>query len=93
MNVLTETIGYTAAVAGTLIMVPQIVKSIKTKKVGDLAWGMLVLFLINCTLWVIYGILISAWPVTISNSIVLAIVIFQSILKSKYSSSLPEKTI
>lgn len=83
---ITEIIGYTAAVAGTLIMVPQVIKSIKTKKVDDLAWGMLVLFLLNCILWVIYGVLITAWPVIISNSVVLLIIIFQSILKYKYSS-------
>mgnify|MGYP001561892283 CR=1 FL=1 len=83
---ITEIIGYTAAVAGTLIMIPQVIKSLKTKKVDDLAWGMLVLFLLNCVLWVIYGVLITAWPVIISNSIVLLIIIFQSILKYKYSS-------
>ncbi|MEK6969391.1 MAG: SemiSWEET family transporter [Nanoarchaeota archaeon] len=86
MIMITEIIGYTAAVAGTLIMIPQVIKSLKTKKVDDLAWGMLVLFLLNCVLWVIYGVLITAWPVIISNSIVLLIIIFQSILKYKYSS-------
>lgn len=86
MTIITELIGFSAAFVGTTIMIPQVIKSIKTKKVDDLAWGMLFLFILNCTLWIVYGFLISALPVTVSNFIVLIIIIVLSVLKYKYSS-------
>ena len=45
---ITGIVGFSAAVVGTILMLPQIIKTIKTKKVDDLASGMLWLyFLIN----------------------------------------------
>jgi len=44
-------VGYLATVVGALIMFPQIIKSLKTKKVNDISKSMLIIFLINCALW------------------------------------------
>ena len=82
-----ELIGYTAAVVGTALMLPQVIKSIKTKKVNDIAFGMLWLYFFNCFLWLIYGILISAMPVILCNFIALIISILQIVLKVRYSKS------
>jgi len=86
MTLIVELIGFTAATTGTLLMLPQILKSIKTKRVDDISFGMLVLYFLNCLLWLIYGILIINLPIIISNFIALIISIIQLILKKKYSS-------
>ena len=84
MPTLANLIGYIAAVIGTFLMLPQVIKSWRTKKVGDLSMGTVVLYFVNCLLWLIYGILIAATPVIVANSIGLATSIFQLALKVRY---------
>jgi len=84
MEIFTEIIGYLAAVVGTGLMLPQLIKMIRTKKVADISLGMLFMYFLNCLLWLSYGILIMAWPVIICNFIALIISIIQIVLKYKY---------
>ena len=84
MEFFQNAIGLSATIVGTSIMLPQIYKSIKTKSVSDISWGMLVLYFLNCLLWLIYGILISAVPLIATNGIALGISILQIVLKVKY---------
>jgi len=80
-----DVIGYIAAVVGTLLMLPQVIKIWKTKKVRDLAFGMVLLYFLNCLLWLLYGVMISASPVIIANFIALIISIIQLAFKVKYN--------
>jgi MtN3 and saliva related transmembrane protein len=84
MALFTEIIGYIAAVFGTILMLPQVFKSYKTKRVDDISTSMLVVYIINCSFWEIYGILIHSNPVIICNILALFIGIFQMILKVKF---------
>jgi len=79
-----EIIGYIAAAIGTSLMLPQVIKTIKTKKVRDLSIGMVFLYFLNCALWLAYGIMIKAMPVIVCNFIALLISIMQLILKLRY---------
>jgi len=83
-QVLIDIVGYAAAVIGTSMMLPQVIKSLRTKKVEDLSLLMCILFFLNCVLWGIYGIMIGSWPVIIANSIGTIISIIQLIVKMKY---------
>lgn len=85
MNILTQIIGFLAAAVGTSLMLPQVIKTVKTKKVNDLSLTMLVFYFLNCLLWLAYGILILAWPVIVCNFVALIISIFQLVLKFKYN--------
>lgn len=85
MDLFKNVIGVSATIVGTSIMLPQIYKSLKTKKVSDVSWGMLVLYFLNCLLWLVYGVLISAPPLIATNGIALCISILQIILKIKYN--------
>lgn len=78
-------VGYTASVVGTSLMLPQMYRTLKTKSVEDLSWGMLILYFLNCALWLVYGVLIYAMPVIITNAVALVIGSFQIGLKVKYS--------
>ena len=84
MPLFTNIIGYTATVIGTCLMLPQIIKSWKTRSVGDLSLGMVILYFFNCLLWLTYGVLIGAMPVIIANGVGLVISIVQVVLKVRY---------
>lgn len=81
---LTNLIGFIAAAVGTSLMLPQVIKSVRTKSVGDVSLGMLTLYVINCLLWLVYGIFLKAWPLIICNFIALILGTFQLNLKIKY---------
>lgn len=86
MSTITQIIGFVAAVVGTSLMLPQVVKSIKTKKVDDISFAMLWMYFLNCLLWLMYGLLILAWPVIVCNFLSLIISIVQLFLKLKWRS-------
>lgn len=81
----TEIIGYVAAFFGTILMLPQTYKSYKTKQVNDISMAMLVVYIINCSLWEVYGVLIHSRPIMVCNIIALCIGIVQLVIKIQYS--------
>jgi MtN3 and saliva related transmembrane protein len=85
MKIMTEVVGYMAAAVGTSILLPQVYKSIKTKKVNDISMSMLVVYIINLVLWEIYGLLLFSIPLIVCNVTSLIIALFQIILKIKYT--------
>ncbi|HJX05954.1 MAG TPA: SemiSWEET family transporter [Candidatus Nanoarchaeia archaeon] len=80
-----DMIGYLAALFGTFIMLPQLIKSLRTRSVEDISALMLAIYIINCVLWTTYGILIKRLPVSLSNGIACLIVLALFIVKMKYS--------
>ena len=44
-------------------MIPQLIKSYKTKKVEDVSFWMLFIIMLGTALWIIYGILITSFPI------------------------------
>ncbi len=84
-NILINIIGYSGAVVGTLFMLPQVVKSVWSKKVNDVSLLTVIGFVVNCALWLTYGLLIHAAPVSINNAIALIIGLAQLFVKIKYS--------
>jgi MtN3 and saliva related transmembrane protein len=85
MEILINVAGYMAAAVGTSILLPQVYKSIKTKKVNDISMSMLVVYIINLVLWEIYGLLLFSIPLIACNITSLIIAIFQIFLKIKYN--------
>ena len=79
-----ELIGYSAAVLTASTMIPQIIKSIRTKHVEDVSIAMIVMYTINTGLWVTYGLLIGAHPVVFADGLACCMGITQFILKIKY---------
>jgi MtN3 and saliva related transmembrane protein len=63
-------IHYLGYLAGTLTVVsflPQVFRTWRSRKTGDLSLGMFSLLVTASTLWIIYGIIINDWPVIITN--------------------------
>jgi len=62
-------LGLIAAALTTFSLVPQVVKTVKTRHTGDLSLGMYAIYASGILLWLIYGILQSDLPLIASNSI------------------------
>lgn len=69
----TDLIGYLAACLTTCSFVPQAWLTFRTKNVNGISIGMYSAFTLGIALWLIYGLLLSAWPIVIANVITLAL--------------------
>jgi MtN3 and saliva related transmembrane protein len=87
MQTLTTIIGFAATVVGTVLMLPQVIRSWRTRQVDDLSLSMVLLYVLNCALWLVYGCLVAAPPVIVANSAGLMISIVQLVLKIRYAAS------
>ena len=79
-----DIIGYLGGIFIMVSFVPQVIKSYKTKSVKDLSLGMIIATFIGTIFWLVYGVLISAMPIMVMNSIFGFIVLYQLFLKIKY---------
>jgi MtN3 and saliva related transmembrane protein len=77
-------IGYVAASLTTFCFLPQLIHTFKTKSVGDLHTGALILFDIGLSLWLVYGIYLHSWPMILANSISLGFQLVLLSLKVRY---------
>lgn len=77
-------IGYSATVIGSLLFLPQVIKSYRTKKVSDVSLLFLLMYFFNCILWGIYGLLIHSSPVFVANLIGLLLGAVQLVFKLKF---------
>ena len=73
--------GYFAAILTTAAFLPQLLKTLKTKKADDVSLTTLIMFIIGVLSWIIYGFKISSTPILIANLITLILNLF--ILTSK----------
>ena len=62
-----EFFGYFAAILTTLAFLPQLIKTLKTKKADDVSLTTLIMFLTGVLSWIIYGYKISSTPILIAN--------------------------
>lgn len=81
---LAEGIGYLAAVLTTLSFVPQALHTFRTRDVSGISLGMYTAFTTGVALWLLYGLLTTAWPVVIANAITLALAVAILVMKLRY---------
>ena len=82
---LTDLIGTLAAVLTTVSFLPQAVHTFRTKDVRGISLGMYSAFTLGVALWLVYGLLLGAWPVVIANVITLALASTILVMKLRYS--------
>lgn len=61
-------VGYAAGVLTVLSLVPQVVRTYRTRKADGLSWGLVVLLVLSGALWLVYGVLASLPPVILTNA-------------------------
>lgn len=79
-----DILGLAASLLTTLCMLPQVIKSYKSKSTRDLSWGYLGTLGSALLLWIAYGFLISSFPLILGNSIAEAMALILIFLKLKY---------
>ena len=83
MNV--DIFGYFAAILTTAAFLPQLIKTLKTKKADDVSLVTLIMFICGLGSWIIYGYAISSFPILMANIITLILNLFILISKIYYA--------
>ena len=89
MNV--DIFGYIAAILTTAAFLPQLIKTLKTKKADDVSLITLIMFIIGVLCWIIYGYNISSIPILIANLITLILNLLILISKIYFSKSISQR--
>ena len=84
-TIIVTLIGIMATVFAVSSSIPQIIKSIKTRKTDDVSIWLVIVLIIGLSLWVVYGIGINDLVIIIANSIAVCINTILLLLKIKYS--------
>ena len=81
----TEFFGYFAAILTTAAFLPQLIKTLKTKKADDVSLVTLIMFISGLGSWIIYGYAISSIPILLANIITFILNLLILISKIYYS--------
>ncbi len=76
--------GYIAASLTTLSFLPQAVHTFRTRDVSGISLGMYALFTVGVALWLVYGLLLAAWPLIVANAVTLALALAILVMKLRY---------
>ena len=66
-----DMVGTVAACLTTVSFMPQVWLTFKTRDVSGVSLGMYSVFTVGVALWLVYGLLLGAWPIVVANAITL----------------------
>ena len=89
MNV--DIFGYFAAILTTAAFLPQLIKTLKSRKGEDISLTTLIMFIMGVLSWIIYGYKISSIPILIANLITLILNFLILISKIYFSQNSSDK--
>lgn len=69
----TDLLGYLAAILTTCSFVPQAWQTFRTRDVSGISLGMYCVFSMGVALWLLYGVVLGAWPIVLANAVTLAL--------------------
>ena len=81
----TEIFGYLAAATLLSTLIPQLIKTIRKKKVGDISYVFVFLQVLTSIFFLIYGLLLKENPLIIANSLLLIQTLLMLFLKITYT--------
>ena len=79
-----EYLGYLAGSLTVVSFLPQVLRSWRTKRTGDLSMSMFALLMTASTLWMVYGALKNDWPVVWTNGGMLVLNSALAVFKRMY---------
>ncbi|MGE0330842.1 MAG: SemiSWEET transporter [Ramlibacter sp.] len=79
-----ELIGYLAAILTTCSFVPQAWLTFRTRDVSGISLGMYSVFTTGVALWLVYGLLLGAWPIVAANAVTLALAVAILVMKLRF---------
>ena len=83
MNLI-DWVGTLAAILTTTSFIPQAWQTFRTRDVSGISLGMYSLFTMGVALWLVYGILLVAWPIIIANAITTSLALMILVMKLRY---------
>jgi len=83
MNLI-DWVGSIAAFLTTASFVPQAWHTFRTRDVSGISLGMYSFFTLGVALWLVYGVLIMAWPIIIANAITTSLALIILTMKIRY---------
>jgi MtN3 and saliva related transmembrane protein len=81
---LIEIVGLVAGTCTSSSLLPQLIKTVKTKEAQDVSVFMFIVMLTGNSLWTYYGIAKSDLPIILTNLLALGLNIAMLVLKYKY---------
>ncbi|MBI5120644.1 MAG: SemiSWEET transporter [Rhodospirillales bacterium] len=84
MTELSDWIGMAGGTLTTLSFVPQVIKTWKSRRTRDISLSMFLAFTLGVLLWLVYGLMIGAWPVILANLLTLLLAGIILYLKLKH---------
>ena len=81
---ITDWIGTFAACLTTSSFVPQAWHTFRTRDVSGISLGMYTAFTLGVALWLVYGVLIGAWPIIIANAVTLVLALAILVMKLRF---------
>ncbi|MBU0458417.1 hypothetical protein KJ652_05115 [Patescibacteria group bacterium] len=79
-----EIIGYLAGIIVTVALMPQIIKSWKTKSTKDISIAWTLTYLTGILMWIFYGLLIGATPLFVMAIVEALLAISLLVLKLRF---------
>jgi len=79
-----DAVGYAAAFLTTASFVPQAVHTFRTKDLRGISLGMYSAFTLGVSLWLVYGVLLDAWPIVVANAVTLSLAATILTMKLRY---------
>lgn len=86
---LADGVGAVAACLTTASFLPQVWLSFKTRDVSGVSLGMYSVFTAGVALWLVYGLLLGAWPIAVANAVTLVLAIAILVMKLVYGRGKP----
>jgi MtN3 and saliva related transmembrane protein len=79
-----DLLGSIAGVLTTVAFVPQVWGVWKTRSTRDISLGMYLVFTTGVGFWLVYGLVLGAWPIIVANSVTLALTGTVLVLKLRH---------
>jgi MtN3 and saliva related transmembrane protein len=80
-----DIVGFAAACLTTVSFVPQVWHTLRTKDVSGISLGMYACFTLGVFLWLVYGLVVGAWPIVVANAVTLALALVILVMKLRFS--------
>lgn len=81
---LVDLLGYVAGILVVISLLPQVLKSWKTKSTQDISLWRYIIYVIGLVLWILYAVIIKNGPLAVMNSLGLILAGLILFLKVKY---------
>ena len=79
-----DLLGYAAGILVVISLLPQVIKSWRTKSTKDISLSRYVIYIAGLVLWIAYALIIGNGPVALMNSVGLLLALCVLFLKLKH---------